>query len=202
MLKYQDLLLRAWLLAGLVFHKVVWEIMKLRKGGAPTRRGLSLKARLFSLVKVVILASLIVQIFVPDIFPISQNPAMLRASGAVLYTFGLLLAVTARIQLGMNWSDIEKSRVVEGHRLVARGLYRYVRHPIYTGDLILLAGFELALNSWAVLGVAAVALYVRKQAIGEERKLLSSLQGYEKYYQETSRFVPLFRKNNQLPELK
>ena len=191
-------MLRVYLLAGLLFHKAVWEILKRRhpSGEGPKRQ--TLKTRLISAAKVIILAGLVVQAFLPDFLPVAKDPAGLRVVGLVLYTLGLLLAVTARIQLGMNWSDIEKSRVVEGHQLVARGLYRYVRHPIYTGDLMLLAGFELALNSWAVAGVAAVALYVRRQAIVEERGLLASLSGYDRYCRETSRYLPLWRTKHSL----
>jgi protein-S-isoprenylcysteine O-methyltransferase Ste14 len=99
-------------------------------------------------------------------------------------------AVTARIQLGPNWSDIEKSYVKQEHALVAHGLYRVMRHPIYTGDLLLLLGLELALNSWAVIGLVAVAVYVRQQAIREERDLLERIPGYDQYCRRTARFVP------------
>lgn len=187
-------ILQIWLLSGLVIHKAVWEIMKLRKPRAEAPQSQPPKARLLSAAKIAILGGLVVQVFLDDVFPISTHPLPFRAAGVSVYTLGLLLAITARIQLGMNWSDIEKSKLVEGHQLVARGLYGYVRHPIYTGDLLLLTGFELALNSWAVLGIAAVALYVRRQAVGEERKLLSSLPGYQEYYKKTFRFFPLFKK--------
>jgi len=65
-----------------------------------------------------------------------------------------------------------------------------VRHPIYTGDLLLLLGLELALNSWAVIGVVAMAVYVRRQAIREERNLLEKIPGYDQYCRCTARFVP------------
>ncbi|HEY3841463.1 MAG TPA: isoprenylcysteine carboxylmethyltransferase family protein [Bryobacteraceae bacterium] len=188
-------MLSAYLLSGLLLHKAVWEVMKNRKRGTDVPRRETLKTRLVSLAKVAILCGLIIQAFHPDFLPIVQDAATIRVVGLALYTAGLLFAITARIQLGRNWSDIEKSRVVAGHELVARGVYRYIRHPIYTGDLMLLAGFELALNSWLVAGVAAVALYVRGQAVSEESKLLASLPGYDRYSRETGRFLPVFRKN-------
>jgi protein-S-isoprenylcysteine O-methyltransferase Ste14 len=80
--------------------------------------------------------------------------------------------------------------VKQGHALVTHGLYRYVRHPIYTGDMLLLLGLELALNSWCALGVIALALYVRAQTIREESNLLKSLPGYDEYCRHTSRFLP------------
>jgi protein-S-isoprenylcysteine O-methyltransferase Ste14 len=184
--------IRSYLLAGLVLHKLVWEAMKRRMPASAPSTQISPKVRILSALKVAILAAILLQALLPDFLPISQQPGNLRIVGLILYTIGLVIAVTARIQLGRNWSDIEKSFVTHGHRLVARGLYRFVRHPIYTGDIVLLAGFELALNSWAVAAVLPLVLYVRIQAVKEERKLLKSLPGYDRYYQQTSRFIPFF----------
>ena len=183
-------LFRAYLLLGLVLHKAVWEIMKRRAHLPQEKNSQPLKTRLVSIAKLAILAAIVVQILAPDLWPISRAATGLRATGLLLYTLGWLTAVTARIQLGRNWSDIEKSFVMQDHALIAHGLYRVVRHPIYTGDLLLLLGLELALNSWAVIAVAPVAVYVRHQAIQEERILLASIPGYDQYYRRTSRFVP------------
>jgi protein-S-isoprenylcysteine O-methyltransferase Ste14 len=182
--------LRIYLLAGLVFHKAVWEIMKRRTKASASENPPAPKARALSALKVAILIAIIVQTLLPDVFPIVAEPEHLRLAGLILYTLGLIIAVSARVQLGMNCSDIEKSFVSDDHSLVARGLYRFVRHPIYTGDTILLAGLELALNSWGVAAVIPLVFYVRMQAMKEERKLLASLPGYEQYYRHTSRFIP------------
>jgi protein-S-isoprenylcysteine O-methyltransferase Ste14 len=184
--------IRIALLLGLVLHKVVWEILKRKQAATPAaaKAPRSLKVRVLSTVKVVILLAIVAQTLLPDFLPISSDPGTLRTIGAVVYAVGLLAAVTARIQLGRNWSDIEKSYVQRDHQVVAHGLYRWVRHPIYAGDLILLLGLELALNSWCVLGVVVLAGYVRHKAIGEERKLLSTLPGYDQYFRRTTRFLP------------
>jgi protein-S-isoprenylcysteine O-methyltransferase Ste14 len=76
------------------------------------------------------------------------------------------------------------------HALVAAGIYRYVRHPIYLGDLLLVLGLELALNSWLVLGALLLAAYIHRQTRGEERKLLVTLPGYADYCRRTTRFLP------------
>lgn len=182
---------RAYLLCGLLLHKAVWEALKDRKQGLAARESRSWKVRLLARVKIAILLAIVAQTLLPPFLPIWNAPVALRSAGVILYSLGLLAAVSARIQLGRNWSDIEKSRVNQEHALVARGLYRYVRHPIYAGDLLLLFGLELALNSWCVLGVFAVVLYVRRQAIHEERQLLKAIPGYEGYCRNTARFVPL-----------
>jgi protein-S-isoprenylcysteine O-methyltransferase Ste14 len=187
--------MRLYLLSGLVFHKVIWEVMKRRDGAVPART-INAKTRLLSAIKLAVLAGIFAQVLGWEILPISYGGAVvqyLRPLGLAVYTIGLLTAITARTQLGQNWSDIEKSYVKDDHALVAHGLYRYIRHPIYTGDLLLLFGLELALQSWAVAGVAAVAIYVRQQAVREERNLRQTLPGYSRYCSSTGRFVPFLR---------
>ena len=74
--------------------------------------------------------------------------------------------------------------------VVDRGLYRFIRHPIYAGDLLLLAGLELSLNSWLVVGVALLTPVVMWKAMQEEKGLMTSVNGYAEYAQRTRRFVP------------
>lgn len=181
--------MQCYLLSGLALHKAVWEVMKRRSPGFMKREP-GRRAYLLSAIKVAILVTIGIQIFLPDILPISDNPGILRGIGLVFYSLGLVGAITARIQLGMNWSDIEKSVIKKDHKLVNHGLYAHVRHPIYTCDLMLLFGLEIALNSWGVAGTIALAIYIRRQVIKEERALIEHLPGYADYCNQTSRFVP------------
>ena len=176
-------LLRAWLLGGMILHKVVWEVLK--RGRAAPRGPLVVR-----LAKIAVLAGLVAQTLLPDVLPISSSPSGLRAIGAAIYTVGLATAIAARVQLGPNWSDIEATGAPRDQRLVSFGLYRFVRHPIYTGDLLLLLGLELALNSWLVAGAGVLAAFVIHQAMREERILTASLPGYDAYTKRTWRFIP------------
>jgi len=65
-----------------------------------------------------------------------------------------------------------------------------IRHPIYVGDLLLLIGLELALNSWLVLPAIILVPIVLAKAVQEERLLTQTLPGYEEYCRRTKRFVP------------
>jgi protein-S-isoprenylcysteine O-methyltransferase Ste14 len=183
--------LRLYLLAGLLLHKAVWEYMK-RQGPAAAasaqRQPLSLK--LIKAVKIALLLGIIGQTLLPDILPISRDPVALRSAGAILFTAGLAIALVARIQLGQNWLDIETAAVKSRQQMVDRGIYAYIRHPIYTADLILLSGLELVLNSWLVFGVVLLAPVVLLQTLREERMLSASLPGYDSYCQRTKRFIP------------
>lgn len=187
------ILLRLYLLAGLVAHKAVWEVLKRRKAPSaqkPAPQDQSPMVKLVKLVKVAILLGIVAQTMLPEIFPISPEPFLLRVIGVALYTAGLLIAVTARFQLDNNWSDIETAKVLSHQAVVSNGIYGYIRHPIYVGDLLLLLGLELSLNSWLVLGVALLTPVVLFQATLEEKKLISVLPGYELYCRNTKRFIP------------
>lgn len=186
------IMLKVYLLAGLVFHKALWETMKRRQGlSQPPSTSLPLKTRLVKAVKLLILAAIIGQTVLPvDILPLADNPATLRLAGLFIFTLGLLTAVAARIQLGSNWSDIEEGKIADRHAVVASGIYRYIRHPIYTGDILLLLGLELCLNSWLVLGLLLLIPVVAMQAIREEQKLVTALPDYAEYIRHTKRFIP------------
>ena len=66
--------------------------------------------------------------------------------GLILYTAGLAIAIIGRIELGKNWANIEDYQVLHEQKLVDKGMYRLIRHPIYSGDILLIFGLELALN--------------------------------------------------------
>ncbi len=186
------ILLRGYLLAGLIIHKVVWELLTRRQSLVsnelhPTR---SFSLTFVKAVKIGILLGIIAQTLVRDVLPIIQEPLILRFIGILIYTVGLLLAISARIQLGSNWANIETAQVLSGQEVVSKGIYRYIRHPIYVGDLLLLFGFELSLNSWLVVAVALMTPVVLRKAVHEEKILIGSLPGYADYCKTTKRFVP------------
>jgi len=85
---------------------------------------------------------------------------------------------------------LEDYQILKGQSVVSKGIYRYIRHPIYTGDLLLLFGLELALNSWLVLVVFFILFYVIKQISHEETLLLKKLSGYKEYRQNTKMMIP------------
>jgi protein-S-isoprenylcysteine O-methyltransferase Ste14 len=72
---------------------------------------------------------------IPHVAPIAWT-------AAVLCVIGLAFAVWARVTLGRNWSGVVTLK--EGHELVERGPYRFVRHPIYTGILTMFFATALA----------------------------------------------------------
>ncbi len=72
--------------------------------------------------------------------------------------------------------------VTEGQRVVSSGPYAVVRHPMYSGALVLLAATPLALGSFAALPLVPVmAGVLAARILDEERLLASELPGYEAY---------------------
>ena len=120
---------------------------------------------------------------VPHVVPIAW-------AAAVLCVIGLAFALWARVTLGRNWSGVVTLK--EGHELVKRRPYRFVRHPIYTGILTMFSATELAQGHLA--GFAGVLLMFASFWIklGDEEKLM--LQQfpvrYAAYQRRTKRIIP------------
>ena len=186
-----DIVLRAALLAGLVLHKAVWELMK---RGRPTSHRRASPAgpvlRLIKLTKIGVLGFLVIQTLFLSVLPISNEPRDIQAVGLLLFAIGLSVALAGRIALGKNWSDIENPTLETNHKVVSAGIYRFIRHPIYVGDVLLITGLELSLNSWLVVGAVPLLAYVVYRTAIEEQQLRQNLPGYAAYQMRTKKFVP------------
>jgi protein-S-isoprenylcysteine O-methyltransferase Ste14 len=82
--------------------------------------------------------------------------------------------------------------VVEGQTVVSTGPYAIVRHPMYSGALLIIAGAPLALGSWvALLFVVPLVALIVSRLLDEERFLSEHLGGYREYLARTPyRLVP------------
>ena len=88
--------------------------------------------------------------------------------------------------------------------LVRDGLYGYVRHPIYSGGLLIFIGAMLAKpTSTFALACALGFVWLLVQARLEEIDLLQRMPGYKKYMEEVPRFLPrLWKKERRGQESK
>jgi protein-S-isoprenylcysteine O-methyltransferase Ste14 len=112
-------------------------------------------------------------------------------AGTLCLALGLWLFHRSHADLGTNWSITLQVR--EKHQLVTRGVYHWVRHPMYLSLLIYSAGQALALPNWLAgpaYGVAMILVVVfRLQP--EERMMLEEFgTDYEAYCAKTKRLVP------------
>jgi protein-S-isoprenylcysteine O-methyltransferase Ste14 len=83
--------------------------------------------------------------------------------------------------------------VGEGQEVVSTGLYAVVRHPMYAGALILLAGAPVALGSWwGLLMILPMLVVLMWRLTDEERFLVKNLPGYAEYRNKVRfRLVPM-----------
>jgi protein-S-isoprenylcysteine O-methyltransferase Ste14 len=109
--------------------------------------------------------------------------------GDVLVAIGLGLAMLAIIQNGYAAANVT---VESGQTLTSTGLYALVRHPMYTGNIVLMLGIPLALGSYWGLLLVVPGLIVLVLRIHDEEDLLEQeLSGYRAYEQQVHyRLVP------------
>jgi protein-S-isoprenylcysteine O-methyltransferase Ste14 len=119
----------------------------------------------------------------------SRPPDWVCLLGDVLVATGLGVAMLVIIQNGYAAATVT---VETGQKVVSSGVYTFVRHPMYVGNVIMMVGVPLALGSyWGLLfvlpGVAALVFRIRD----EETMLSQELAGYREYaHQVRYRLLP------------
>ncbi len=73
-----------------------------------------------------------------------------------------------------------------GQQVVTSGPYRFVRHPMYAGIIVLMLGIPLVLASlWALAPAALICIIFVIRTVLEDRTLQAELPGYAGYAQRT-----------------
>jgi protein-S-isoprenylcysteine O-methyltransferase Ste14 len=122
----------------------------------------------------------------------ASEPIWQRAVAAAVIAAGLIpllesIARFVRIGRGTLMPNVPTER------LVATGLYRFVRNPMYVGDLVVLAGETLLFHSYAMLVYAAAVWLGLDQFIRRyEEPTLRRRHGeeYERYREQVHRWWP------------
>lgn len=113
-----------------------------------------------------------------------------RAMGAFTCGLGLFVTLWARWTLAGNWSS--DVTLKQGHELIRTGPYRFVRHPIYTGLLVMCLGTALDIGKfrcWLALPVMAAAFWIKLKQ--EERLMLRHFPDqYPAYQKQVKALVP------------
>src|SRR5436305_11681217 len=86
--------------------------------------------------------------------------------GLIAALAGLAIAIWARVSLGQYWSDKVVLKV--DHQLVRSGPYARMRHPIYSGVLLGVAGSALVVTQWR--GVLAFVFILTNYWIKAKRE--------------------------------
>jgi protein-S-isoprenylcysteine O-methyltransferase len=111
--------------------------------------------------------------------------------GLVCMAVGLAVRAWAMATLGRHYT--RTLRTLDEQQVVDRGPYRFVRHPGYTGSILVWLGYALALGNWIATAITVVLLTaVYLWRMNAEEALLQRSFGdrYADYQLRTKRLLP------------
>jgi len=138
-------------------------------------------------------------ILLPSIYVVTDFPRFAGYPARSLQAWlGVLVAIAALLMfhrtheaLGRNWSVTLEVR--ENHRLVTEGIYRYLRHPMYTAFWLWALAQALLLPNW-IAGPAGLlgfgTLYFFRVSREEQLMLDTFGEEYRAYMARTRRIIP------------
>jgi protein-S-isoprenylcysteine O-methyltransferase Ste14 len=110
-------------------------------------------------------------------------------TAAILFAAAGVIGVLAGVRLGSNLTPNPVPK--PDGTLETGGLYRYVRHPIYTAVLALGLGFTTLGASWFHLAIFLfLVMLLGTKARAEERLLRERFSDYQDYQARVGRFIP------------
>ncbi len=190
----QNLLFRSVLLSGYIVWAVMEVIVGIRQFTLQ-RAGARLHDRGSRLVISVTFGfGILLCLELPRVVPaatITSANVFVFWLGIVLVYVGLAFRLYAIIVLGRYFTP--SVAVVADQHVVEDGPYKLIRHPAYTGLLIMFLGFGLSSTNWlsllALMGCILIGLSYRIYV--EERVLQEHLgKRYQEYMQRTKRLIP------------
>lgn len=174
-----------WVLAEYAARRVTW------RKGASRRRSSALDQRTYPIIAVALVGTLVMNVLLFFSGATPYLPPIASVIGAGLMVLGFGLRYYAMWTLGGFFTNPITIR--PDQRIVREGPYRYLRHPAYTGGLLVAVGFPLALGLSVgfLLTLAACGYaYVHRIRI-EEAALLSHFgDQYREYSRGTFRLFP------------
>src|SRR5579863_2603726 len=168
-----------WLSTGLVclfYALIIWCYLRRGPASATSR---SVTAH----------AAAVTAMLVPFAFPLLRTASPGGAqqwAGDALVAGGTAWAVWSLRCLGRSVSVLAQARV-----LVERGPYRWIRHPLYTGEIVSSLGLALLAGSLAALAVWLGLCFLQAyRALREEQLLMAAMPAYRGYQARTAALLP------------
>jgi protein-S-isoprenylcysteine O-methyltransferase Ste14 len=120
----------------------------------------------------------------------SSVPVWLTISGIFLILAGFLIVFVVFQANSFTSGTIE---VAPEQKVISTGPYAVVRHPMYSGALLMLLGIPLTLGSWwGELANVLMTVALACRLLNEESFLSANLRGYDEYHNKVKyRLVPL-----------
>ena len=113
--------------------------------------------------------------------------------GISVSSIAISLFISSKITLGNNYSPCYDQR--KPKNITSSGLYKYVRHPIYSSNILLLIGALLISGSYLMLiNIFIISFFYVLSAYREEKYLINNFSYYSSYSKKTGMFIPRYRK--------
>jgi protein-S-isoprenylcysteine O-methyltransferase Ste14 len=112
--------------------------------------------------------------------------------GAILVLLGLIIRINSILTLKQHFTYTVTE--IKSHEIIETGLYKYIRHPGYLGQLIIFLGISTALANWlsVLLMILSVLIGYSYRITIEERFMKQQMgQKYIDYQKRTKRLIPL-----------
>lgn len=171
-----------WLISEVLFTRIFRS--KLRGSKGPDRNTLNF---LWIAITIAITLGVLNSLF----FEYPMAGAWLNYTGLGLMLAGMLIRFISMYTLG-KYFTVDVS-IHDDHKLVTNGLYKYIRHPAYTGSLMTFSGFGLSMNNWVSLIIVVVPVllsFLYRIKVEENALLNQPGLEYSEYMQHTWRLIP------------
>jgi protein-S-isoprenylcysteine O-methyltransferase Ste14 len=178
---------------GMVFYGI-WRGTRRQAGRTSGQMGRSLRSIWFYLFSTIIFLGIAFLGWRP--LPVILQPRfhlLSLACGALFYFPGMLLTLWGRLALGRNYfvSTGFGAQLFEGHRLVTRGPYAFVRHPMYAGLFLAALGSLLIYATWTSLVFVCLAPLLIFRVRREEAALAAEFgEQWQAYCRQVPAFIP------------
>ncbi len=161
----------------------------------PSRRSPDDHDRVVAWVLLIVQLGLLAAIFLLPPGGAWTAPAWLETVARVLELAGIVVVGVGLLHLGRSATPLPTP--VQDGELRSTGLYRYVRHPIYSGVMAIAVGSAIPSGSSAIATAAlALVAWLAIKARWEERRLEARYPGYTAYASRTPRFIPSPRRRS------
>jgi protein-S-isoprenylcysteine O-methyltransferase Ste14 len=118
-------------------------------------------------------------------------PQWLIVLGIVVMAIGLYVFWRAHADLGQNWSS--SLDIHDTHKLITKGIYQRVRHPMYSASWLMYLAQALLLSNWVagLGGIVGFGLLYFLRVPKEEQMMLQEFgDQYQIYMSKTGRVIP------------
>jgi protein-S-isoprenylcysteine O-methyltransferase Ste14 len=112
--------------------------------------------------------------------------------GFVLIFIGLIIRISSILTLKRQFTYTVTK--IENHQLIENGLYKYLRHPGYLGQIVIFTGVATSLSNWIsviFMFVPVLAGYIYRIAVEEKFMVNEIGQSYIDYKKRTNRLIPM-----------